>query len=56
MNPDLFRIKNRISDLESLLSLKDYVKLYPGIEARACEELRWLKKIIKEIENEDQTE
>ena len=54
MKPELFYLRQRINDLESLLSLKDYVTLYPGLEAKACEELRWLKKIIKEIENEDQ--
>jgi len=54
MNAELFKINKRISDLEGLLSLSDYVTLYPGIELRAFEELRFLKKIAQEIENEDQ--
>ena len=52
---DSYKINKRIEDLEGLLSLRDYVTLYPELELKACAELRFLKTILWEILNEDQT-
>ena len=42
LQEDVIHINKRINDLESLLSLKEYVTMYPGLEEKAQAELSML--------------
>ena len=45
LQEDEIFINKRISDLEALLSLRDYVTMYPGLEEKVTNELGLLRLI-----------